>query len=245
MPRSIAPLLLALLCCCAQAGELDGHYRATLDGQPSELILRQNGDVVEGEYLENQRLRLIVKGRYDGELLRAEISEPQSGLLLANMNATYANAMLNTSIAARDPRNGQVLERQALFQRVAAAPAAQTPPAATSGKQDPALIGTWVHEKIINSGGASFASFTTLMTLQLNADGSVTQWTRSVGGGSDWSYDSPGEVQYSGHWRSQDGMLLVRLAGAADYQPAAYYRFSDQYLVTESNTGKMIWQRRR
>lgn len=71
---------------------------------------------------------------------------------------------------------------------------------------DPTLVGTWIHEKIINSGGASFASFNTLMTLQLNADGSVTQWARSVGGGN----DSPGEVQYSGHWRSQGGMLIDR-----------------------------------
>lgn len=240
MPRAIVLLLAMASCSSVQAGELDGHYRATLDGQPSELILRQNDAVVEGEYVEGQHLRLVVKGRYDGKLLRAEISDPQSGLLLANMNATYANAMLNASIAARNPRNGEILERQALFQREAAI---ATPP--TSGTLDPTLVGTWVHEKIINSGGTSFASFNTLMTLQLNADGSVTQWSRAVGGGGDWSYDSPGEVQYSGHWRSQGGMLMVRLAGAADYQPAAYYRFSDQYLVTESNTGKMIWQRRR
>lgn len=239
MSRAIVLLLAMASCSSAQAGELDGHYRTTLDGQPSELILRQNDAVVEGEYVESQHLRLVVKGRYDGKLLRAEISDPQSGLLLANMNATYANAMLNASIAARNPRNGEVLERQALFQREAAI---ATPP--TSGTMDPTLVGTWVHEKIINSGGTSFASFNTLMTLQLNADGSVTQWSRAVGGGGDWSYDSPGEVQYSGHWRSQGGMLMVRLAGAADYQPAAYYRFSDQYLVTESNTGKMIWQRR-
>lgn len=241
MPRAIVLLLAMASCSSIQAGELDGHYRATLDGQPSELILRQSGAVVEGEYVESQRLRLIVKGRYDGKLLRAEISDPQTGLLLANMNATYANAMLNTSIAARDPRNGEVLERQALFHRETAATAA-TP--SSAGARDPALVGIWMHEKITNSGGADFASFNTLMTLQLNADGSVTQWTRSVGGGNDWNYDSPGEVQYSGHWRSQDGMLMVRLTGAADYQPAAYYRFSDQYLVTESNTGKMIWQRR-
>ncbi|TNF11682.1 MAG: hypothetical protein EP327_08680, partial [Pseudomonadales bacterium] len=93
--------------------------------------------------------------------------------------------------------------------------------------------------------GASFASFNSVMTLQLNPDGSVTQWSRSAAGGAEWSYDSPGEVQYSGHWRSQDGLLMVRLSGAPDYRPAAYYRFSDQYLVTESNSGQMIWQRRR
>lgn len=237
MLRTILSSSLGLLCLIAQAGELDGRYHAVLDGQPSTLILRQNNAGVEGEYLEGKRLRLTVKGRYDGKLLRAEISDPQSGLLLANMNANYANAMLNAAIAARDPRNGEVLERQALFQREATAPAAQT--------QDAALVGTWLHERVNDSGGASFTAANTLMTLQLDADGSITQWSRSLGGASDQSQDSPGEVQYSGHWRSQDGMLMVRLAGAADYQPAAYYRFSDQSLITESNTGQMIWQRRR
>lgn len=242
MLRALCLLLAVAVCLGARAGELDGHYRTTLDGQPAELILHQQGDQVEGQYVENRSLRLTLRGRYDGQLLRAEISDPRSGLLLANMNATYANAMLNASIAARDPRNGQVLERQALFQREAAQ-AEQAPAVAVT--HDPALIGTWVHEKIVNSGGASFASFNSVMTLQLNPDGSVTQWSRSAAGGAEWSYDSPGEVQYSGHWRSQEGLLMVRLSGAPDYRPAAYYRFSDQYLVTESNSGQMIWQRRR
>ena len=239
MPRLLSLLLPPLLAPVLLAGELDGHYHANLDGQPAELILNSQGQTVEGQYVENQRLRLNLKGHYDGQLLRAEISDPQSGLVIANMNATYANAMLNVSIAARDPRNGQVLERQALFQRGAPAGA----PVAAQ-RLDPALIGTWIHEQQINSGGASFAAFATLLTLQLGADGSVAQWSLAAGGGSDWSFNSPGELQYRGRWRSDNGVLLVRLDGAADYQPAAYYRFSDPYLVTESNTGKMIWQRR-
>ena len=35
-----------------------------------------------------------------------------------------------------------------------------------------------------------------------------------------------------------------QLTGATDYPPAARYRFETPYLVTESNTGRMIWQRR-
>lgn len=240
MPR-LPYLLLVLHCPLLLAGEIDGHYHATLDGMPAEMILSQTGEKVQGQYVENGRLRLNVKGRYDGTLLRLEISEPKSGLVIANMNANFANAMLNTSIAARDPRSGEVQERQALFQRQ---PQTAPPAQATSNGQDPALVGTWIHEKIINSGGASFASLNTLMTLQLGADGKVTQWSRSAGGGSDWSYDSPGEVQYAGRWRSENGLLMVHLDGTADYQPAAYYSFSEQYLVTESNTGKMTWQRR-
>ena len=55
----------------------------------------------------------------------------------------------------------------------------------------------------------------------------------------------PAELQYTDRWiTTNTGLLEVQLQGQNDYQPAARYHFSDQYLVTESNTGKMIWQRR-
>jgi hypothetical protein len=211
------------------------------------MHLRSQGQQVSGEYIEGGTLRLQISGSFDGQLLSAQISEPQSGQLIANMNATYANGVLNTHIAARNPTTGATLERKALFHRqnISAAAATQSSRPSSSATRDPALIGTWIHEKIINSGGANFASMTTQMILQLSDDGSVSQWTRSVAGGSDWNYDSPGELQYSGRWQSNNGLLEVQMQGRSDYQPAAYYRFSDQYLVTESNTGKLIWQRRR
>ena len=65
-----------------------------------------------------------------------------------------------------------------------------------------------------------------------------------MAGGSEWSYDRPGELLYSGRWRSEQGLLLVQLKGATEFQPAARYRFDTPYLITESNTGRMIWQRR-
>lgn len=243
MPHALLTLVLCLLSSVLLADTLDGHYLTTLDGQPAEMHLRSQGQQVSGEYVEDGRLRLQISGSFDGQLLSAQISEPQSGQLIANMNATYANGVLNTHIAARNPTTGAILERKALFHRQNLSAAAATP--SSSPTRDPALIGTWVHEKIINSGGASFASMTTQMILQLSEDGSVSQWTRSVAGGADWNYDSPGELQYSGRWQSNNGLLEVQMQGRSDYQPAAYYRFSDQYLVTESNTGKLIWQRRR
>lgn len=62
-------------------------------------------------------MRLQISGSFDGQLLSAQISEPQSGQLIANMNATYANGVLNTHIAARNPTTGATLERKALFHR--------------------------------------------------------------------------------------------------------------------------------
>lgn len=244
MSRLQTTALLCLFCLLPQtllAGELDGRYLAILDGLPTEMILRSEGDKVAGEYVENDSLRLTISGSFDGQLLHAQISDPRSGLLVANMNANYANAMLNVHIAARSPRNGAVLEREALFQRQTDdAPSAPLP---VNQEHDPALVGTWVHEQIINSGGASFAAMTTRLTLQLAADGSVAQWIGAVAGSSDWNFANPGELQYSGHWQSNNGLLLVQLQGHPDYQPAAHYRFSEQHLVTESNTGKMIWQK--
>lgn len=235
-------LLYTTLSSTVLADELDGHYQALLDGVTSQLILRSQGQQVDGEYVENGALRLQLKGQFDGELLTAAIHDPQSGLHLANLNARYANDQLNTRIAARNPATGEVVERDALFQRQQ--PGAEQPTAALNPARDPALIGTWVHEQIITSASASFASMTTLLILQLNADGSVSQWSRSQAGGQNWSADSPGELQYSGQWQSRDGLLQVQLHGQNDYQPAARYRFSEQYLVTESNTGRMVWYRR-
>jgi hypothetical protein len=241
MSRLFAFCLLALLSALSFAGELDGHYQAVLDGVPSELILRSKGQEVDGEYVENGKLRLQLKGQLEGQLLSAAIHDPESGQHLANLNASFANDQLNTRIAARNPATGEVLERDALFQRHSA----ESPvmPAIKSNR-DPALIGTWVHEQIITSASASFASMTTLLVLQLNADGSVSQWRRSQAGGQNWSADTPGELQYSGQWQSRDDLLQVQLHGQSDYQPAARYRFSEQYLVTESNTGQMVWYRR-
>jgi hypothetical protein len=246
MPRALLIAALFLLPRLLLADALDGHYLTTLDGQPAEMHLRSQGQHVSGEYIEGGRLHLTISGSFDGQLLSAQISEPKSGQLIANMNATYANGVLNSHIAARNPTTGETLERKALFHRqnLSAAAATQNSSPSSSATRDPALIGTWVHENIINSGGADFASMTSQMILQLSADGSVSQWTRSVAGGADWNYDSPGELQYSGHWQSNNGLLEVQMQGRSDYQPAAYYRFSGQYLVTESNTGKLIWQRR-
>jgi hypothetical protein len=219
------------------AADLDGRYRGTLDERPVELILRSQGERVEGEYVEDQR-RFRVSGSFDGQALQAQISEPASGQVLANMNANYANDMLATSLAARDPRSGETLLREALLQRVA------PPPPPPDPNQDPALVGTWVYEQMADSDGLQYASLTMVTTLRIRADGSIEQWRRSVAGGSEWSYDRPGELQYSGRWRSDKGLLLVQLKGAPEFQPAARYRFDSPYLVTESNTGQMIWQRR-
>ena len=231
--------LLCLLCATyLAAAELDGRYQAMLDGQTTELVLRSDGQQVQGEYREGPHLHLTLRGSFDGQLLRAQISERQSGQVLANMNANYADGVLYASLAARHPLSGETLLREALFQRIAAAPPEPDP------HQDPALVGTWVYEQMNSGGGLELASPSAVTTLRIRADGSIAQWRRSVAGGTEWSYDRPGELQYRGRWRSDAGLLLIQLQGAGEFQPAARYHFSEPYLITESNTGQMTWQRR-
>lgn len=241
LERAGLVLLLATASAGATAAGIDGEYRATVDGVDTQLSLRSDGAEVSGTYVEGA-LRLHVTGRLDADRLRAQVREPSTGLDIAALDARLAGDTLDASIDARNPLTGERTSARALFRR-ALPPAADDAATAVPGSLDRSLIGTWVNETMINSGGADFASFTTVMTMELHADGRVAQWSRSVGGGGDWSYDGAGELQYSGRWSSRDGVLYVQLDGQAAL-PAARYRFSDAYLVTENDRGRLIWQRR-
>lgn len=229
----------------APAADVDGVWRGTVDGQQTVLTLRSDSEAVSGIYAEGA-LQLELQGRIDGDRLQARVREPNLGLDIAQFDAHLAGDDLDASIDAANPLTGERKSARARFRRDGAV-AATSADAATSvpGALDRELIGTWVNEKMINSGGADFASFSTVMTMSFGADGRVQQWSRSVGGGGDWSYDSgAGELQYAGRWSAQDGVLYVQLDGAAGFQPASRYRLSDAYLVTENDRGRLIWQRR-
>lgn len=110
---------------------------------------------------------------------------------------------------------------------------------------DPALMGVWVNENMINSGGGDFASYTTVMTMEFDTDGRVRQYTESVGGGGDWSYDGGRTLDFEGEWRTDGGVLYVIGMGLTTWTPAGTYQFSGEYLVTHSDRGRLIWQRAR
>ena len=67
--------LLCLLACISPpllAADLDGRYQGTLDERPVELVLRSQGQQVEGEYIEDQQ-RFRVSGHFDGQALQVQI----------------------------------------------------------------------------------------------------------------------------------------------------------------------------
>jgi hypothetical protein len=118
-------------------------------------------------------------------------------------------------------------------------------PAAEAGAADQRLTGRWRHESMINSpgGAGGFASFATLRTLVMTADGRARQSVQSAGGGVNWSTAGGERVEFQGRWTSRDGQLWMQADGAADYQLAGRYRLVDGMLVVEGNRGRTIWQR--
>lgn len=243
MPRTLLTLMLWLLPCTLLADSLDGYYLTTLDGQPAEMHLRSQDQQVSGEYIEGRRLHLRISGHFDGQVLNAQISKAPGDQPIATMIATYANGVLTSHISARSPVTGETLERHAVFTRQRFSEAAVTSQANRQFR-DPELIGTWVHKPITQGEHANAAPESTLLILHLAVSGRISQWSRSAADRSDWHPDAPGEQHYTGRWLAHNGLLEVQLQDQNTYQPTARYHFSDGYLVTESATGKRLWQRR-
>lgn len=111
---------------------------------------------------------------------------------------------------------------------------------------DERLVGVWVHETQINSpgGAGGFAALSTVMTMEISAEGGIRQMTQSVGGGADWSSNSGVRVDFEGQWRGDGQTLSVLGRGLVDFTPAAAYEFAGPYLVTHSDMGHLVWQRR-
>ncbi len=89
---------------------------------------------------------------------------------------------------------------------------------------DPRLLGRWVHQSMINSGGGAggFASFTTERTIEFGADGLVQQWVRL--GRRWWQLEHAGRPppgvrrSLAGAWQRDLGAARRPAAAAAGRQ---------------------------
>ncbi|MBL7785178.1 MAG: hypothetical protein JNM36_04685 [Chitinophagales bacterium] len=106
--------------------------------------------------------------------------------------------------------------------------------------RDGQLLGAWVRESIINSGGyGNMASFSTAYYLNFYADGSCTEESESAGGGGDWSYSGGGRsMDFRGFWYSENGNLYVKQNATDNYVLYAKYQFYDGNLVLTNTQGK-------
>ncbi|MEN9628845.1 MAG: hypothetical protein RJA10_2072 [Pseudomonadota bacterium] len=117
--------------------------------------------------------------------------------------------------------------------------------ASNPGPLDNRLLGRWVHQSMINSGGGAggFASFTTERSIEFGSDGRVQQWVRSVGGGGNWSSSGSGRLEFAGRWEVRGNEIWVQPDGHAQTIRAGTYQLSGAYLVTVGRDGRTIWQR--
>lgn len=223
----------------ALAAGISGQFRAHIDGLDSVLRLNVQGSEVSGSYEEGQ-LRLQVAGTFQGGRLTARLIEPQQGIEIAQLQGVLEGDTLDLGIHAQNRATGERQSRQAKFQREGTAAAAPQ-----AGSIDTRLVGTWLNENVINSGGSNAASFATTRTLQLGADGRAEQWVQSAGGGGDWSYSGGGpKLEFRASWFARDGVIYAKLEGQNGFQPISRYRFADPYLITENDGGRLNWRRR-
>lgn len=224
-------LLLTTTLLQAQSG-LNGLFTATVDGLYCQLSLTTASTTLSGTYDEGQ-LHLQLKGIVNGKQASGELYEPTSGQAVATFQVNLRDAnTLDLTFSAQ----GQSSSHPFLRSTAAAAPIA-----APGGQLDDQLVGNWNHQIITNSGGAGFS---TVLYFQIGGDGHYAQYSKSVGGGTEWSYNSgKAELQQQGRWYSRDNVLYIQPQGQADYIAAAQYRFVEGRLVTEDVNGRKIWSR--
>ena len=228
----------------AMAATVDGRYVAVVDGVQSVIELRSDGTRLSGSLQENG-ITVPLDGQLQGRNAQLQMKLPGGTQATGTVSGTIHDGVFDATARVVDP-SGRSQQKQARFTRQGGAETAKSGGKNTvvKGTLDSRLIGTWVHDDVINSrGGVGAASFATRRTMVLGADGQVQQWVESAGGGGDWSYGGGRKTEFSGQWSTRDGMLLLREAGHPEFKPATAYRFADRYLVLEGNGKKIILQR--
>lgn len=216
----------------AQTG-FNGIFTATVDGLDCQFHLSTNRTDLTGTYDEGA-LHLKIKGVVNGNQATGELYDPASGQALATFQAGLRDAnTLDLAFTAQGQTHSHPFQRSA----------ATAAPAVSSAGQplDANLVGNWNHQIITNSGGSGF---TTVLYFRIGADGRYAQYSKSAGGGSEWSYNSGNaELQQQGRWYSRDNILYIQADGQTEYTAAARYRFHENRLVTEDVNGRKIWTR--
>jgi hypothetical protein len=228
------PLLLD-----AQTG-FNGTFLATVDGMPSVLTLQTAGSAVTGTYREGE-YDLLVRGTVKGQSATGTLTDKASGVAVAEFRALLRSGSaldLTIMILGRDVT--ATFEREGAESGTPGQPVGHGAPT-EHRTRDARLAATWSYQVINNSGGSSF---TTVHYFELTPDGRYAQYSKSVGGGADWSYSSGGaELTQQGRWYTDKGALYLQPEGQREYTAAARYTFFDGKLVTEDVNGRKIWNR--
>lgn len=215
----------------AQTG-FNGTFLAVVDGMTCQFIIQTVNNEISGTYDEGG-LRLQVMGTFYGKQASGDLKDALSGKVVATFRAVLIST---TSLELTFLISGQ--ERSQVFLREGRT-VSQTRPTADKLTRDPQIIGNWSHQIITGGNGASLQ---TMLYFQIIADGKYAQYSRSVGGGGEWSYDSGQlELQQQGTWYTNGKIIYMKAEGKADYIAAATYRLYEGKLITQDVNGQKIW----
>jgi hypothetical protein len=254
--KTLHPIAAALLClaatvpfssavlaqqpAAAAAQTSTEHFEATLQGVRTVLTLRREGTRLSGQFTESG-LVLPLTGQAQGTRLSGRVEGPAGTGLSFPFEADHRGDALHLRIALLPGQPAVTLA----FQRVGTAAASAAPAAPAAGAIEPALVGRWVRESVLNSpgGAGGFASFATVRTLALGPDGRARQTVRSAGGGGSWSHSSGEETEFSGRWQVRGQELWVQPDGQPQFVAAGRYALIDGRLVVTTARGRQIWTR--
>jgi len=225
------------------------RFEAEHEGVTTRLELQLQGEAVEGT-LQEPGLQLTVRGSLQGGRLDAALREPLTGLRLARLQGTLRGDVLTLEVTPRGGGEGRslVMHRPGSARAAAATSggaAADNRAGAPAGSMPAAFAGRWRHQQQINSAGGAggFAGFSAETLMELGADGRLRQWSRAAAGGAGWSGVAQERPEFSGRWQVRGDELWVQREGQTGWQRAGRIRRSGEYLVTEGEGGRRIWQR--
>jgi hypothetical protein len=225
----------------AQDKGFNGSFTNTTNGVKAILSIATEHGILSGTYYEGD-YDLAVKGKVEGKRATGVLKDMKSGEDFAQ----FIGDMLNdSSINLVLTVMGQ--QRQGTFARESADAIMPNPVSSydsipMDGKtRDASVVGVWQYQSVINSDGVNLA---TALAFVIEANGRYRQYSKSAGGGSDWSYDSgDAELIEQGLWYTSGDTLYLKPNGAKDYTAAATYQFHDGKLVTNDMKGQKIWYR--
>jgi len=234
----------------AQHNPYVGRFTGTLQGDPISLELASDGPGRLSGQMHDSQQSFVVRAETDNGSIHGTASESTYGITL-NLAGKFSGNTLTLTFTL----DGMEMEGfDVAFTRSADGQSTSLPTGAVAKddrQRDPALVGTWVNEKIYNSGyGDNFMGSTTITRITLARDGRVYEGASSTTiGGSNYTGQSNGQGggEVTGvRWYTQDREIWFSVTQEGTTQQARMGRYAidgANMLVTADNGEKLLFRK--
>ena len=216
-----------------QTGDFDGDYIGQIQGTTTSLRLATRGNTLSGNanaggYLYN------LTGTVQGQHGSGRLQDPQNGAVMGFEAALRGDTLL-LSIS------GGVNDVTLQFQRQPAGSLntgeIKDRPADHSNL-DPVLPGEWMRSQSMSGGGIAVV---TQERLRINPDGTFLMYDAKAVGPTG---THQGSETLSGQWRTEQGIIHVKVSGQPGWMPYGRYLVQGGSLMfTLADGSRELWQR--